>query len=212
MRHGLCVTYTRPGVIWGSSVIRWASVSPAREMGLVPDSQDLQTVPSSCHLRPPPSSWGQATAGGQLLSVPWCPLPALACGQRGPPKPHCPDGTIKLSRTWAAQEQTALPGPSQEATPHRASPGRRFIPAPGEGSYSGPAAHCFVFFFPRRGRESQPGRLRPGQGSVRRRTPETAPSPISSAPSFLLSSAPSPSQERPTSALLCDLGHFTDAL
>ena len=85
-------------------------------------------------------------------------------------------------------------------------------PCPRGGQLLRASCPLFFFFFPRRGRESQPGRLRPGQGRVRRRTPETAPSPISSAPSFLLSSAPSPSQERPTSALLCDLGHFTDAL
>lgn len=186
VRRGLHVTSTQPAVIWGCSLIRWASVSPTRERGLVPASQDLQTVPSSCPpeapalLVGPGNSWGAAPH--------WAPAPPPRPG----PRPSRPARATSSRWYHKAIPNLGCPGTN---SPSRPLPRGPTPLEPQQGAASsllgvraatrGRSCRLFVFLFLRMGRESQPGRLRPGQASVRRRAPETAPSTVSSAPSFL---------------------------
>ena len=178
VRRGLRVTSTRPAVIWGCSLICWASVSPAREWGLVPASQDLQTVPSSCPpeapalLVGPGNSWGAAPHWALVPPPRPGPRPARPARatlsrwyHKAIPNPGCP-GTNSPSRP--------LPRGPTPLEPHQED-ASSLLGA--RAATQGRGCRLFVFLFLRTGRESQPGRLRPRQGSVRRRAPETAPSP-----------------------------------
>lgn len=201
VRRGLRVTSTRPAVIWGCSLIRWASVSPARERGLVPASQDLQTVPSSCPpeapalLVGPGNSWGAA------------PHWALVPPPRPGPRPARPARATSSRWYHKAIPNLGCPGTNSPSRPLLRGPTPLEPHQADALSLLGARAATWqwlpavCFSFPEN-----------GQGSVRRRAPETAPSPVSSAPPSSLFSAPPPSQERPTSALLCDLGHVNDLL
>lgn len=154
------------------------------------------------HLRPPPSSQGQVTAGGQLPLCPSAPFPALALCQLGSPVPHFPDGTIKPSLNLDCPGTNS---PSREATPHW-NPCQA-IPLTG---CLMPGARC----------EGQQFRTKTmvcpswEGGEVNRetgcenklKTPETTPSSFPSLPSFLtpflsVLCSPPPSLERQTEPL-----------
>lgn len=113
-----------------------------------------------CALVPPPRPGPRPARPARATSSRWYhkAIPNLGCPGTNSPSRPLPRGHTPLE---PHQEDTSsLPG----------------VRAATQGQL--PAVFfSFFFFSPRKGRESQPGRLRPGQGSVRRRTPEPTPSP-----------------------------------